>query len=488
MSNLRGTTTFESVVKERQDQLSDLRSKKREGMLSVRRCVDTDKVTLLPPIKEIETVCEMAKQGDLMSIRILTSYLNGDQTTNRLIVQHEVCKSLFQLIPQLDDGVVQEIIKLLVSFTSEKNSEVYSQNLITSGFLDVLDNLFQRGHEVKRTTLWLIANICVDGERIINLLFNYGLIPKVQIILEEERYSMEILHVVSWMYCNICRMRLVLDPHNMKAIFDFIYQTTVGEYKVRLDDSVMSDVLWSLSFIAESRAYDGFLEDKKLLKGAMGFLFSQSKLVYLPALRFFGNLSSKDSNFCQTLIQLNLFEVFKQLLDTNHQIAIFREILWAVSNFAGDELVDNASYIVKNTNFIGICCDGLLNNSFSEDILKEMSYTIANIAYFKSDEHLILLLTNYPTVVAALISILIKFPNTKQVVSITLRSILNLLEFGVKKGVDVQTVFDSLGLENILNELSNNADLNTLSKKRIELLLQTYYPKDDLNEKGLTEI
>ena len=88
------------------------------------------KVTQLPSSQEIENICDEIIKGEYNLIPKLQSYLIGDLSVNKIILNKNVCRYLISIIPTVNDEIISNSLKLFGNFIGEDNSQPFSLHLV----------------------------------------------------------------------------------------------------------------------------------------------------------------------------------------------------------------------------------------------------------------------------------------------------------------------------------------------------------------------
>ena len=323
MSNLRYQPTKEDIIQSRIQQNSSLRTQRRMQMMEQKRQVQTAKVTLLPPLRVVEEECAKIKQNNYYSIDTLDSYLIGDHAVHRIIMNANVCSHLISLVPMVDNKVLKSILRLFISFTSEKNGETYTIHLIESGLMNVFENFFNKDFDILNHFLWLISNIASDGIPIVQLLMNNKIIDKINYIITmiaiqfpviregfqmapvqvtrndiENNFLLQIkweqacslISMIVWLCSNIARTRYIGTNEEMSSILFIMHVIISPNMAQALTPNVISDALWAIAFFSENDHYDGFFKNEQFVEYLMEYISSPQKHINTPALRIAGNM------------------------------------------------------------------------------------------------------------------------------------------------------------------------------------------------------
>ena len=488
MSNLRHQPTQTELCNSRIAENSSLRSQRRRQLMEEKRkIITTEKVSELPLLRIVEEVCEKVKNGEHFLIDTLDSYLIGDHAVHRIIMNSRVCPYLIANIPQFDNETVLSILKLFISFVSEKNAETYTLHLFQSGLMNIFDNMFGRNFNIINHFLWLLANVASDGQQFVKIMIEKHLIEKIDCIMSMIGMKFEIIRnifnlppvpmdqndklcqivvnmskddvlilisLICWLYSNICRTRFDIIANNLASIVTFVGVIISKNFEQIASPNCICDALWTFVFISEQNGFDNTLQNELFIERVLELIMHQQKIINTPALRILGNLSAKDDRFLSVMIKKGILQRFEYMLqDTaNHNVS-YQEMFWTLSNICAAEDGDIPKLIVMQTGLVGIMSNLFIMGNFDNKIKIEIAYSLLNLFYFNKKEILQFIIQHYPEVLPLIVQILRDFKDEYKITSLGLKAIMNFVEFGDNCGMGMRDLFESLRIVDVLNQI-----------------------------------
>lgn len=145
-----------------------------------------------------------------------------------------------------------------------------------------------------------------------------------------------------------------------------------------VSEQVKIDACWSLAHITDIGIIQvTYLLNSKLHEYVLPLLSNSSEALQTPIIRIAGNISTGDQACCQLILDYNCLLVFKNILSYSHNERILREVCWTISNIAAGTQKQIQKIIDTN----GLI-DTLVNRiiDFPISAQKEGAWIITNIA------------------------------------------------------------------------------------------------------------
>jgi hypothetical protein len=153
-----------------------------------------------------------------------------------------------------------------------------------------------------------------------------------------------------------------LKPTEVEIIYSLIKKGIFID-----DDYVVSDCLWALSYIAEDHQDSDrvleFLAQPDILHLASESLHRPDERLFMPALRFVGNvISANDPSIIDRCLFCNVLENIHQLIGILQDSTLVKECCWAASNVTASDNSLHVERFVESSLFPTIISTALNSN------------------------------------------------------------------------------------------------------------------------------
>ncbi|KAL7711768.1 Importin alpha-1 subunit [Entamoeba marina] len=407
----------------------------------------------IPTYDEVEMWCDEVNSGQTSSLSSLLKTIGKDPMIYNIILKKNLLPKVVQLLQTETQPQLQIVLYFVINYIS--GDKRHTKEMFDVGLLNSLNHLLKMDVQTVESALWIMANLAGDGGEFKQAIINLD-IYNLSINLLRRYDSAVTRKHISWLFCNICRGG---DIEKVELILPFAnYQFCCIDSSQPVE--VISDSLWTFAFLSEFDKYDNIYVNDTIQR-FLSFVSHPETKVSVPALRFFGNLTTRNDVFVQKLLQFPLLKEIQTVLQTTNYTSCCREIFWIVSNVLSSTFSEVVYDVINNYQFLRKAINGVISQETHPEILSEMCWCISNKLSQCLPRIIVLHMSNY------------------RLLNITLKSIINTLKFGVDSGVDIANIYESLDVTDILKQAAMKTD-NSLAKKRIQIALEYITPEDIL--------
>ncbi|KII62563.1 Importin subunit alpha-3 [Thelohanellus kitauei] len=178
-------------------------------------------------------------------------------------------------------------------------------------------------------SLLALSNIIAEGPVPREFVLRSNILSTLNQILNQHRSSISVTKNISWILRNICRSKYGDVPIEYIEPILQILDVLIGHNT----ENVLSDVLWSISYLADSSSdHVSLLIESGIVDKIYMFLGATKKLT-VNTLRVIGNISATEDKNIQHLFDNGVFFHLRKYLNTPNK-RLRKKVYWILSNFA----------------------------------------------------------------------------------------------------------------------------------------------------------
>jgi hypothetical protein len=339
-----------------------------------------------------------------------------------------------------------------------------------------VDLLLSNNDDVREQAVWALGNIAGDSPQCRNLVLQANALqPLLAQLHKNSKLSM--LRNGTWTLSNFCRGK-------PQPPFEWVSPalTTLGQLLFQLDDEVLTDACWALSYLSDgpNEKIAAVIESGVAMR-LVELLMHPSPAVQTPALRTVGNIVTGDDLQTQIVINCSALPCLLSLLSSVKK-GIKKEACWTISNItAGNKEQINK---VIEANIIPPLIHLLTHAEF--DIKKEAAWAISNATSGGTPEQIEYLVSR--GCIPPLCNLLTVQDN--KIVTVALEGLENILkvgeaamrERGLPENQCAQHVENAGGLDKI-DALQQHEDV-AIYEKSLKILERYFGAIDDGQDDG----
>ncbi|EKE38573.1 hypothetical protein ENUP19_0085G0071 [Entamoeba nuttalli] len=466
---------MEQILKDKQEVRNDMRrSRRREMMEQKRNQISSEvvNVPILPTIEVISQQCnDVMNQGNLSLIPTLRSYLSNESLQQSLIIKSGIIPYLVRTLPNMETVSLLNTLFLLNDFCSL--SEECSKHLLDSGFNSHVHLLLQSDNiSIVISTIYILSNISAFDELKL-IISQLNVINIYSTLFQKYKSDKSLQHAMSWLFLNMCRGSII----NYNEVSQYIQYFLVQVNDIYDVDSV-SDALWAFYYVSSKPKFSDLIDNDIVYEKVIQYLPNDNIKLSIPSVKIANNMIVKNEFIVEKMISYGILDILKELTKKNQNDQI-SDVYQILSNIAACENIE----IIKQFESSGFI--ELLIHSYEDEersfVKENIEWTLANYIYGCSNELLSLTLQKSIGILPILIQILQNHMTEikkQQLISITLKGILNILKFADEVNLDLTSILEQFYFENICEDLSLSSKNSTV-RKRAQFILDNYFAFDD---------
>ncbi|KAL9653050.1 hypothetical protein ABK040_015564 [Willaertia magna] len=214
-------------------------------------------------------------------------------------------------------------------------SSAHTNFVVTSGAVPYLIELIKSSNkDLCEQAIWALGNIMGDCATMRNYVLNEG-VMKVMI---EDTWKIAKLHMstsrnFTWTLSNGLRGKPIPDWELVKDSYPLLCELVYS-----LDEEVLTDCCWALSYMADMpEGLSLIANNKKLLEKLMELCQHVQPSICTPTLRTIGNVATGNEMETQALLDVGVLKVLDYCM-TAPKKGIRKEAAWTISNITAGNL------------------------------------------------------------------------------------------------------------------------------------------------------
>eukprot|EP00961_Rhodomonas_salina_P170284 2295102-Rhodomonas_salina.2 len=232
--------------------------------------------------------------------------------------------------------------------------------------------------DVNEQAVWALGNIAGDSPHMRDVVLSHNALPSLLNLIGSGQLRLTSLRTGAWMLSNLLRG----TPRVPKSVVALALPT-LARLVHCVDDEVLSDALWALSFATEgTNDWIQAAIEAGVVPRVVQLLSNDSVLV--PALRTVGNIASGDDHQTQTLIDGAVLPHLARLLSSD-KTKVRKETCWALSNVTAGN-AQQIEDVIKTDGLV----QGLIHLASTSgwDVRKEALWAVSNATSTGRDAHI----------------------------------------------------------------------------------------------------
>lgn len=264
----------------------------------------------------------------------------------------------------------------ITNIVSDRNE--HTQMVVSQGGIQLLVELLANSPDdgVREQAVWALGNIAGDSVAMRDAVVSAGFLPHLFRQMGEST-PITMLRNATWALANICRGLPELSPVHVDAVIPWLSRLVNNE-----DIEVISDALWGLAYLSNTRAADAIVHSGACRK-IVYLLMNNSLAVKTPAVQIVGNLLAGDETMTQVVLNLNVLPCLLSLITHFSYDSVCKQACWAIANIAAGSQAQIAALMSANIIPPLIVC--MSRGNF--DVQQEAAYAISNICTGGTDEN-----------------------------------------------------------------------------------------------------
>ena len=446
------------ICSERSNQATNLRRERRMNLTNKRRMEliqSEDRTDNQIPIETIRSIVNDVNQGNVNKLHELLQLINGDEVVQKILFESQVMKSIIQMIPQCYQNyeMMFDIISIFINYSSDE--KMYSIQLVHFGLFDYYSNLLQHPIEsIAIHSLWLLCNLCSDGNEIKKVIIEKGIIDVLPLFFENHKNEQSKSYLI-WFFSNLTKF----ENKESCILSDNHFFLSLQFSLMCLDDQNKEIVLDALHTLQNISLQDKYIEllvqNNEVVNKLLNFMTHQTQSLSIVTLKIISNITFLET---ERIFEISRFMIPKLIALTEHNNPlILKEVYMVLSNIIAMKQDDMLESILK-TPLINTITNSIYRKLVEPKIILEMGFCICNICYVSKNKHLVFILQNFPITLPSLFLLCEENLMDKRQLLFTLRVCKLMIKFCADNGIEIQDVIEESGFSNTLDDIIYNMD------------------------------
>ncbi|OMJ80948.1 hypothetical protein SteCoe_18713 [Stentor coeruleus] len=267
----------------------------------------------------------------LKGINALLISENRDSIHFSLTQEH--INALITLMDNTDENFIEISIDIGTNLIWLSNS--YAEIFVRMGCWQcIYRNTIAKAEKVRLSSLWLLANLSGSSQDLRKRLINYGSFDFLIEFLNLQNPSQKIVDAALWAMSNLSKNINTLDEDKFEALITLLkkYHRTQKKFTIKSSLLIIYNLIYKNDIFIKAFLKSGIIPE--ILPHTKS---NDSKTIYYCLKIFNIIISSNDNNNTQVLMNLNIIEILRELID-HHNDYIREEVYFCFSNIvAGTE-------------------------------------------------------------------------------------------------------------------------------------------------------
>ncbi|KAL7719395.1 Importin subunit alpha [Entamoeba marina] len=444
--------------------ISQLRTSRRNKLLTENRCITVNNST---PIMVDQTINSII-QGNYHSLNQLPNLLEGNEANKLIAMNNNVINCLIKnCLASKDENIIIIALKSLNSFISTNGNGQFIKHIVACNILTHITNLLLSNNVIIVTKCFEILSKISSVECYLSNILSIDLPHRVTNLVESCSNN-ELTKCVCKLFSNILQVS-PLKQFNTQPYIVFIYNIL---QKCK-DENIIKECLYGLALSSEYKENSIILSNEQIQNIFIYHLNnSKSNKIIGIALKYFGNVLTFNENIVRSVVEKGILDSFEKILNCDTFPNIERDVYWnlnIISNCQNQMVI----FELLNRTFLERCVNGINNESIHYKIRKEMMWLIVNILYRGEPQILSFILSKSIMIIETLMQIVCDTNVEQRLISFGLRSIVNVMGYCSKKGIDVISYFEQMNLKDICDTFIYGNYIRSV--KEIAININAYY-------------
>ena len=453
MAYTRSNNDLGQLCADRSTQMTNLRRERRQNLANKRRMelLKNERTDGEVPVDIIRNIILDIKNGNVLQLQELLKLLNNDEVVDKMVYESEVMRSIILMINQYiqNEDVMFTIVSIFINYSSSLTNENTYQ-LMNFGLSEYFVPLLQYpSNNVSIHMLWLLANICADGNEIKRVLIEKGIVDILPVFYQNNQTELVQSYLI-WFFMNLLRNNpkeeCILNQSHYTMAFQFALLCLQCQ-----NEDIISDALQTIQYISMNDEYAiEMMKNPEFITLIMNYTTHQSQHLCLPTLRILGNLMYISS---QQTIEISRVIYPKLLqLTTSDNPFLLKEVYFVIANIL--TLRDQQCYeMMIQSSLIATICTALCARSVEIKVRIEMGYCLCNILYVAQNQHLKFIIQNNPQSIIALFCICDEQNVTDRLLLLALKCCRKMIQFCTDNGIDISDVIEETGFDKTIDNI-----------------------------------
>ncbi|CAD8172940.1 unnamed protein product [Paramecium octaurelia] len=314
----------------------------------------------------------------LVAIRKLISTNQNPIDITQSIIENNLVPILIQILDQNSNQLfIFEAIWILTNIASGTNQQ--TQVVVKYGGIPtILKHLNSIHLSIIEQVCWALGNIAADdGEYRSQIIGQGGLQRFIEISQQLQlRNNKSLIKLCSWTISNLCRgnPNRLIEKYKKQLIKYF--SSIIDQFD---DNETLTDTCWALQYISNSN--QGLDPQQEIINtGMVPKLISllttnQINPIIFPCVRIIGNILTGSETQTDYVLNLNILDVFADLMKSTKLKSLTREICWCISNITAGS-VQQIKKVLDNNNIMNLMFT--VFQSAIPEIQTEIAWVFAN--------------------------------------------------------------------------------------------------------------
>ncbi|ELP84278.1 hypothetical protein EIN_065430 [Entamoeba invadens IP1] len=451
-------TDLHNQAQQFQATTNSLRHARRERVLNMHRnIIDIPECKGYASSEEIETIITGVLQLNPTAPSQLFQLIDNDPVVTKLIRTHNVLPSLKKILLNSQVDVMLSVLDCFINYCYE-SPECSYEVMELNDMVPVCVSLLQLDNkELNDKTLWLLCNTVSDVFNVKTKIISTQLFKLIPLLAH--KYQDQLVPRLSWL-CLVLSEIQANGPPLPEELFSVLFSFALEFLdKYKTVPEIASDCLYTFVHLSVQFEYLNYFQNPSLLDLIKSFFLSPETTLFVPAMRFFGNLIIADEAVEYVLNYIG--DTFlTSIKSTNAQM--LKEVYFFYSNLAATKSLPVIMKCV-NGEQVDVAVNFILQRSVFQDTRLEMEHFIVNL-FVSSFVEIKAILLSKPRILEALLKVCRDTEAPLKLLWSSLKAIGLVCEYGENVArVDYTNLFEELKVVDTLDEIINTINNNKIT-------------------------